>query len=40
MQVKTILNQVQKHTSFVYTDVRFVEGDPLEHRSGRVLMRY
>ncbi|GAG17892.1 unnamed protein product [marine sediment metagenome] len=30
MQLKTILNRVQKHSSFVYTDVRFVEGDPDE----------
>jgi transposase len=28
MQLKTILNQVQKHASFVYTDARFVEGEP------------
>jgi len=26
MQLKTILNRVQKHSSFVYTDARFVEG--------------
>lgn len=30
MQLKTILNRIQKHTSFVYTDARFVEGDPVE----------
>jgi len=30
MQLKTILNRVQKHSAFVYTDVRFVEGDPVE----------
>ncbi len=29
MQLKTILNRVQKHSSFVYTDARFVEGDPV-----------
>ncbi len=30
MQLKTILNRVQKHSSFVYTDARFVEGEPPE----------
>jgi len=30
MQLKTILNRVQKHSSFVYTDVRFVEGELAE----------
>jgi transposase len=30
MQLKTILNRVQKHSSFVYVDVRFIEGDPVE----------
>ena len=30
MQLKTILNRVQKHSSFVYADARFVEGDPAE----------
>jgi transposase len=30
MQLKTILNRVQKHASFVYADARFVEGDPVE----------
>jgi transposase len=29
MQLKTILNRVQKHSSFVYADARFVEGEPL-----------
>jgi transposase len=29
MQLKTILNRVQKHSSFVYTDARFVEDDPV-----------
>jgi len=28
MQVKTILNQVQKHASFVYEDIHLIEGDP------------
>ena len=27
MQLKTILNRVEKHSSFVYTDVRFIEGE-------------
>ena len=27
MQLKTILNRVQKHSSFVYTDIRLIEGD-------------
>ncbi len=26
MQLKTILNRVQKHSSFVYEEARFVEG--------------
>jgi transposase len=30
MQLKTILNRVQKHSSFVYGDTRFVEGEPVE----------
>jgi transposase len=30
MQLKTILNRVQKHSSFVYADARFVEGDLAE----------
>jgi transposase len=30
MQLKTILNRVQKHSSFVYVDARFIEGDPVE----------
>jgi transposase len=30
MQLKTILNRVQKHSSFVYADVRFVDGSPVE----------
>ena len=30
MQFKTILNRVQKHASFVYTNTRWVEGDPAE----------
>ncbi len=30
MQLKTILNRVQKHPSFVYADARFIEGDPVE----------
>ena len=30
MQLKTILNRVQRHSSFVYTDARFVEGEPVE----------
>jgi transposase len=30
MQLKTILNRVQKHSSFVYTGARFVEGEPVE----------
>ncbi len=30
MQLKTILNRVQKHSSFVYGEARFVEGDPVE----------
>jgi len=30
MQLKTILNRVQKHSSFVYTEVRFVEGESAE----------
>ena len=30
MQVKTILNRIQKHSSFVYTDARFAEGEPIE----------
>jgi transposase len=29
MQLKTILNRVQKHSSFVYAGARFVEGEPL-----------
>jgi len=28
MQLKTILNRVQKHASFVYEDARLVDGDP------------
>ena len=28
MQVKTILNRVEKHASFVYGDARWVDGDP------------
>lgn len=28
MQLKTILNRVQKHASFVYGDARWVDGDP------------
>ena len=28
MQLKTILNRVQKHASFVYADARLVDGDP------------
>jgi transposase len=28
MQLKTILNRVQRHPSFVYEAVRLVEGDP------------
>lgn len=28
MQLKTILNRVQKHSSFVYTDTRLIEGEP------------
>ena len=30
MQLKTILNRVQKHSSFVYGDVRFIDGTPIE----------
>lgn len=30
MQLKTILNRVQRHSSFVYADVRFVERRPVE----------
>jgi len=30
MQLKTILNRVQKHSSFVYADARFVEGERVE----------
>ena len=30
MQLKTILNRVQKHSSFVYADARWVEGEPPE----------
>lgn len=30
MQLKTILNRVQKHSSFVYVGVRFLDAEPLE----------
>jgi len=30
MQLKTILNRVQKHSAFVYAETRFVEGEPVE----------
>ncbi len=30
MQIKTILNRVQKHSSFVYVDMRFIDGDAVE----------
>jgi len=29
MQLETILNRVQKHSSFVYAGARFIEGEPL-----------
>jgi transposase len=30
MQLKTILNRIQKHSSFVYTEARFIEGESVE----------